>query len=482
MSYTHPTHHPARRSFLALAVLIWALAFALGVILSPRVTAAAEPTAAGLARGAVRIRQSECRMTPSGRQCNPVAFWSGTPIARADGRLWVLTCAHGYDPRSPVEIEQSPTVWTPGKFHALDRDRDLGLAFVADSGTVGTIPIAPRQPTTETELVSRAYPNAVEYREEPIRIVGQAGSGPGAWWQTSRRFISGESGGGIIGPEGLVGVIRLRENERDNDPNQLTAGGIVPYPTLRQFVETAFAPPADNWRPFQTPKPVPPPAPIAANGPPQSPIAGPPSQPPAAQTAPLPSGSATGPAPDPPAAVIDWSLVQIVVCVPRQPSLDSWDWLLRPGQQLATETTGPGATIRRIINDETGHKVDIRLVFERTQPSRYAAVLAASGLTPGNFAGVVALVKQQDSSLLDPLKNIAVRWGEKLLAEKLGTVPIEIILARTSPERADGVSNALQLTDETTSPTSWLLVAVSWVWGTAYTWWTKKEPLALWTR
>lgn len=464
----------ARDVALVAALALWSVLLA---CLSTETASAQTPdivtpeTSAGLARGSVRIRQKKCM----GNYCT-VGSWSGTVVnSLTDGRLVVLTCAHGFDANQPAEIETARTAWQPAQWIRLEPRADLGLLAVASPpGGLPRIPIAPEMPTAEMSFVTRAYPNGVEYRESPT-IITEVGE---FHWRTDRRFIQGESGGGLIGPAGLVGVIRATETEQDNVPPEKSFRGmVVGLPTIHRFLEVSFPGtpqqtgkrPAERFQPFQ--QSAPPAGALAA--------------------APLPPGPQAKAA-DKPAdvvvekpATVDWSLVQLVVLVPRQPWLDSVDGVLRWLQGVTVAEDGPGQNVRRWINDETGAKVDVRLVFDRTQPLRYAAVLAAAGMkSPGKYASLVAIVKKQDSSLLDPIKAVLVRFGQRAMDARLGDMPAEVILDRTEPAKVAAVESALEVSDPTPAGSSpaWYVTFAMWIYTAATTWWTGKPPRMPWNQ
>lgn len=479
-----------RRDLVLLAMIAgWAMLLACVMVETASAQSISSPeTSVGLSRGCVRIRQKTCH----GNYCT-VGGWSGTVVyGLNDGRLIILTCAHGFDGNRPAEVETQRTIWQPAQWINLVPQVDLGLLAVAPPpGGLPRVPIAEAMPTADMTFVTRGYPNSVEYREAPTSIteIGEF------HWRTERRFIQGESGGALIGPAGLVGVIRSTELDDDNEPPEKAfRGRVVGLPTIQRFIQATFQPPQrrgqaqppqERFQPFQQ-------APAQAG---QPGAAAPPPQ----AMAPLPEAPQAKPAEKPPEkpadkptevvvekpATVDWSLVQVVVLVPRQPWLDPWDSIVRWLQGATVDEDGPGQTVRRWINEETGAKADVRVVFERSQPLRYAATLAAGGVrSPGKYASLVALVKKQDASLLDPIKAVLVRFGQRAIDARLGDLPVEVVLDRTDPARVASIESALEVSDPSSAGSSpaWYVTFGMWIYTAGVTWWTGKPPRMPWNQ
>jgi hypothetical protein len=411
-------------------------------------------------RSTVRIKQQVCFPTT----CQ-VGYWSGTLIGGLpDQRFCLLTCAHGYNPRDVVLIEAKPGEWTEGRFIGIDKEIDLGLVAFAYDGRLNCEALAESPPALGDALRTRGYPRGNQFRDQPTRLL----TDHSGIWELEAPFIQGESGGAVVGPNGLVGVIVGTDLplpfKRDRN------GFAVGWHTVSHFVETTLKTKprvdretegAPESEPFRRTRP----SPAAGAATPDLGEPGPvgtpadiPADAPAAPQFGGPSGQPTEP---------DWSLARLVVLVPRQKALDAADSVVRAVQKLSGEESGPGKTVRRWIAEKTDGKAAVDIVYERLEPQRYAAIASAAGVKVGGYAGVVCLVKRQDSGILSPLKTLALSIAERVANGRLPEVPFEFVFERTAKGDFDQVEDALAMKepasgegDQPQSTVEWVLAAV----------------------
>lgn len=435
--------------------------------------------AEGRARGVVRVKNIACRMTLRGQQCGEY-FGSGTVIGTTsdNSQLIVLSCAHTFRDRGKVQVEVGPRVWRDAALRAIDHKVDLSLLIVTPVEPIPGIPVADALPSQSDHLVTRGYPSASLFIERPTMVTGSSEH----LWSVDCRPIQGESGGCLLSPAGVVGVLVLTEGEDPQNPQFNPGGHVVGWSTVRQFVNATFPnqrQPGDQ-RFQRDPDPN-------NRGP--NPLA----------PAPLPAAPAVVDRPQPPATVakppeapaekaappaeIDWSLAKVVVLVPRQKDLDRWDWFVRAAEKLTSEDTGPGQHARRLLSDTTSGKVDAEIVYQRIEPQRFDKLVEASGVRVGRYAGLIVAVRSQQENMFEPIKRMMISFGERAVKSKLGDVPCEVILERTSPEVFSATQAALDFKEpEGSSPGNWLTALLGPLAGWASEWFRqRKETASLWT-
>ena len=413
------------------------------------------------------------------------SFGSGTIIGTTTDNtgIVVLSCAHVYRERGRPQVEVGHRVWKNAVIKAIDHRADLSL-LICDRGEYAKgIPVATSPPSRGEELRTRGYPSASMFIERPCSIVGEQQH----LWRLDCRPISGESGGCLVSKNGVVGVVVMTEGEDPDNPNFNPGGYVVGWQAIRRFVDAAFPnqysdnEPAGLFRRSKAPQPPQPiqPAPLPGNDladmPP--PNGGQAQQPPTA--APQPESPQEPPPPPP----IDWSLAKVVVVVPRQEALDRWDWLVRTAEKLTAKDSGPGQYVRRALSDASNGKIDVEVIYERTEPQRYEKTITASGLMPGKYAGVVVLVRSQQESMFEPIRNMVTRYIENSVKAKLGEVPLAPILERTAPAMFQATMEAIEFKEpESSSPGSWLTALAGMLFGPIGDWIRKRKELAsTWT-
>lgn len=448
---------------------------------TPQAVYATPELSQGRERGVLRVKNAYCVMTLRGQQCSE-AFGSGTVIGTTDdSRLIVLSCAHVFRERGKAQIEVGNRVWRDAAMRAIDHKVDLSLLIVDPVDRIAGVTIAEAVPSTSDPLITRGYPSASMYIERPARVIGSSNH----LWTVDCRPIQGESGGCLLSPAGLVGVLVLTEGEDPENPQFNPGGHVVGWPTIRQFVNATFP----NQRPSgpqayqrdrdqrdpndRGPIPLAPaPLPQVQQAPPKTL---------APQVKPEEAPQAK-PEQAPPVD-IDWSLAKVVVLVPRQKELDGWDWLVRTAEKLTSEDTGPGQLARRLLSDSTNGKVDAEIVYQRIEPQRYDKLVEASGVRVGRYAGVVIAIRSQQESMFEPFRKMAIAFGERAVKSKLGDVPCELILERTSPGVFAATQDALAFREpEGSSPGNWLTALLGPLAGWASEWLRQRKEVArLWT-
>lgn len=429
--------------------------------------------AVGRSRGVVRVKNVACRMTWKGPQCTEF-FGSGTVIGTTtDDRLIVLSCAHTFRDRGKIQVEVGPRIWRDATLRAIDHKVDLSLVIAPQGEAIPGVPVADTAPTTADTLITRGYPSASMYIERPTAVIGSDDH----LWAVDCRPIECESGGCLLSPAGVVGVIVLTEGEDPQNPQFNPGGHVVGWPTVRQFVNATFP----NQRPSgeqrfrrepdpnnRGPNPLAP-APLPAAAPPvvERPKVTPTDAKPAEATP----------------AEIDWSLAKVVVLVPRQKDLDRWDWFVRAAEKLTSEDTGPGQHARRLLSDTTSGKVDAEIVYQRIEPQRFDKLVEASGVRVGRYAAAIVTVRSQQENMFEPIKRMMIAFGERAVKSKLGDVPFELILERTSPEVFGATQDAIAFKEpEESSPGNWLTALLGPLAGWATEWFRNRQEAArLWT-
>lgn len=389
--------------------------------------------AQGRARGIVRVKNSFCEMTPQGRQCTE-AFGSGAIIGRTtdDAQFVVLSCAHTFRERGRTQIEVAHRTWRDAMIRAIDHRVDLSLLIVPVVEPIPGIPIAETVPTTADPLITRGYPSASMYIERPTKVIGSSGH----LWTVDCRPIQGESGGCLLSPAGVVGVLVLTEGEDPGDSQFNPGGHAVGLPTIRQFVNATFPNQRQTGsQPYQRGRDPNDRGPI-----PLAPAPPPPVQQAAPQALPAKEDAKAEPeAPD-----VSWSRAKAVILVPRQPQFDKADGIVRRLEQMSSQEVGPGAVLRRIINEHTEGKLDVEIVYERIEPTRFREIVVGAGILPEGYLHAVALIRKQDAGLLGPLKSLASHIAKRAIDSNLGNVPLEVVFERTNPKEFTAVEFALK--------------------------------------
>lgn len=416
-------------------------------------------------------------------QSGSESFGSGTIIGTTTDNtgVIVLSCAHVFRERGRPQVEVGHRVWKNAVIRNIDHNVDLSLLICDRGEDVQGIPVASSPPSSSERLVTRGYPSASMFIERPCKLVGEDNH----LWRVDCRPIEGESGGCLVSESGVVGVIVHKEMEDPKNPQFNPGGHVVGWQTVRRFFNATFPnqnvpdEPAGLFRRQKPPQQAGPinPAPLPGdNGLADMP-------PPAGgniQTKPPEQAEEAKPLPPPP---IEWHLAKVVVVVPRQESLDKWDWLIRTAQKLTSKDSGPGQYVRRTLSEASDGKVDAEIVYERMEPQRYEKIVSASGLIPGKYAGVVVLVRSQQESMFEPIRNMVTRYIESTIKQKLGEVPLAPILERTAPGVFKATMDAIEFEEpESAAPEGWLAALAGMLLGPIGDWIRKRKEMAtLWT-
>lgn len=386
----------------------------------------------GRRRGCVRVKTTGCSWDLFAPGCVEY-MGSGTVIGLTDDRKWiVLSCAHLFHKANKAKIEVDDRIWNEAKIIRVDRQADLSLMTVQYVESVEPVGVAQNLPTQEDELVTNGYPDGSLFIERLTSVTGATEYK----WFIDARPIGGESGGGLIGPDGLVGVVVETEREIEQDPTFEPGGRVVSWPVVAKFVATAY--PVQKRYEREEPTPL--------FGRPNPNDRGPNPLPPGRKSKQkeqpvdeVPNPKADLPKEQPAEKLeqeepIEWSVAKGIILIKRQESFDFLDWLLRPLQKLSTEDTGLGKLARNLLNDSTDGKLDTEVVYQRAEPERYAKIIEASGVREGQYISSVILIKSQKKSMFDIFHKMTMGFVERAAKSKLGSVPVEIVLEATSPE------------------------------------------------
>lgn len=384
----------------------------------------------GRRRGCVRIKTTGCSWNLFQPGCAEY-MGSGTVIGFTDDKKWiVLSCAHLFEKANKAKVEIDDRIWNEANIVRIDRQADLSLMTVLSTESLEPVGVAQNLPTQEDELVTNGYPDGSMFVERLTRVTGATGYK----WFIDARPIGGESGGGLIGPDGLVGVVVETEREMEENPEFEPGGRVVSWPVVAKFIATAY-PVQKRYEREEA-------APLFRRGDPND--RGPNPLPPGKKVKPkdqpvAPKEEAVDlgkeqPAEEPKQEPVEWSAAKGILLIKRQKSFDFLDWLLRPLQKLSTEDTGLGKLARNLLNDSTEGKLDTEVVYERTEPERYAKIIEASGVREGAYISSVILIKSQKKSMFDVFHKMTLGFIERAAKSKLGSVPVEIVLEATSPE------------------------------------------------
>jgi len=156
-------------------------------------------------------------------------LWSGTIVS------WnkVLTCAHNYNEKYPVEVLLGRNQWAKGKILVLDPDVDLGLIEV-EVGRVNLKPIPLAATIDETGEGTLAGFGHRVYRERKTRYWIR-----GEFIFTEAMVRHGDSGGAFLVNGKLAGVsiLTFRKKEKDGakDGNE-QHGYCVPIEKIHDFL------------------------------------------------------------------------------------------------------------------------------------------------------------------------------------------------------------------------------------------------------
>jgi hypothetical protein len=218
--------------------LVWSLLVAMVAISLPTIAAAliALLICAALARGApadavVRIPSHGC---------------SGTVIASAPGRSYVLTCAHAFDGadlRRPISLDGPAPPGEAGpravaRVVRIDYRRDLALIEIGRAMPY-VCPVAPAP--TVGACTSVGYDSM---RRPAVAQRATVWSTVGALTYTAERPWHGRSGGALIDRSGrLVGVVQGYEVDH------LRRGMYASHPAILEFLRGATPAPRYQARP-----------------------------------------------------------------------------------------------------------------------------------------------------------------------------------------------------------------------------------------
>lgn len=145
----------------------------------------------------------------------------------------------------------------------------------------------------------------------------------------------------------------------------------------------------------------------------------------------------------PPDQTPDGSAVTVVVLIAKR-DLGAVKGL---GAKLGLKiAAGP---LRRRVDRALGERAALRIVAERLQPKRFAALAQAAGLSVDDFA-VVVLIEKRPAGMFRGLER---RLAETILIGRLKDSPLDLIFERTHSETYAAVKSAL-LTKEPETTTA----------------------------
>ena len=412
----------------------------------------------------VRIQAWDC-----GKRGCGIVKGSGTLIGKsAPTELAVLTCAHIVPetilPDKPLKVEIVPGDWREARVVRFDRAVDLGLLAVPFDREVETIQVSQSLPTATDLLVSRGFPRGGAMRSARCRLIGH--NTDQTLWTCEGAFIDGESGGSVIGPGGVVGVIVATDvvclgwNKSAGAPAFVAPerGYAVTLTAVRKFVAD-FVP--DQFNPQANPKKAPQLAqanrqPVDVMAPDSRAQLGEPApiNPPADNSKPVDNpkpfkrDAELKPVVVPEPESIEWTGAKLLILVPKRPSLDKLDVIVRKIEELSAGELGPGQVVRRKFNEWTGAKADIEVIYQRIEPKRYAAIVRATGVEVGGYAMLLALIEKGKDRLLGPLKAFAARMAEERMRAMADKIPVDWVLERTNPDEYDAAVLALKVRED----------------------------------
>ena len=431
----------------------------------------------GRRRGCVRIETTGCSWDLFDPGCVEY-MGSGTVIGITDDRKWiVLSCAHLFHKANKAKIEVDDRIWNEAKIIRIDKQADLSLMTVQFVEAVEPVGVAQNLPTQEDELVTNGYPDGSLFIERLTSVTGATGYK----WFIDARPIGGESGGGLIGPDGLVGVVVETEREIEQDPTFEPGGRVVSWPVVAKFVATAYpvqkryereevAPLFGRANPNNRgPNPLPPGRKEKAK---EKPVVE------EEKEQAVKEGEKQSVDSTEKEEPIEWSVAKGIILIKRQESFDFLDWLLRPLQKLSTEDTGLGKLARNLLNDSTEGKLDTEVVYQRSEPERYAKIIEASGVREGAFISSVILIKSQKKSMFDIFHKMTMGFIERAAKSKLGSVPVEIVLEATSPEVFTATEEAVEFQEPSgIAETGIVAVLIGMISGAVAEWLKKKKEV-----
>lgn len=449
MIHGHPGD-PSWRQLAMIAVLgaIFAVAVAILSATPAKAQTTVEPSAT------VRVEAWDC----NARGCG-IVKGSGTLIGKsAPTELAVLTCAHIVPetilPDKPMRVEIVPGDWREARVVRCDRQVDLGLLAVPFDREVEIIRVAKSLPTATDMLVSRGFPRGGAMRSARCKLLGH--NADRTLWTCENAFHEGESGGSVIGPIGVVGVIVMTDsvcfgwNKSANAPLLVAPerGYAVTLPTVQKFVGDFVVDRPEAATLAQVKRPeidVMTPAPRAelGNAGPAAPI-----NPPADETKPFKRDPDLKPVAVPEPEPIEWTGAKLMILVPRRRAFDKIDAIVRRIEHLTADEIGPGQVVRRKFNEWTGAKADVEVIYERIEPNRYAAIVKATGVEVGGYAMLLALIEKGKDGLLGPLKAFAARIAEERMRANADKIPVDWVLERTNPDEYDAALIALKVRED----------------------------------
>jgi hypothetical protein len=185
---------------------------------------------------------------------------SGTIIATAPGKSWILGCAHMFLDAAgrPSEAERQRALKIDGpaqpyadkkragtRLLAFDHDADLSLIEI-DNGPFFYVPVAPAGHVPGKNIHSLGYDNmAWPITRKSATLLGTNGN----WTYTAEKPWHGRSGGGLIDVDArrLIGVVHGYEVKANGRGIYISHAAILKF--LDKHGKTAPAPPQGNPSP-----------------------------------------------------------------------------------------------------------------------------------------------------------------------------------------------------------------------------------------
>lgn len=187
---------------------------------------------------------------------------SGTIIATAPGKSWILGCAHMFldahgrpsetERGRPLRLDGPAQPYAPkhraaARLIAFDHDLDLSLIEL-DNGPFFYLPVAKQGHVAGKRLVSVGYDNmAWPVTSKPATIVSTSGN----WTYTAEKPWHGRSGGGLIDVEArvLIGVVHGYEVKAGGRGIYISHAAVLTFLAKhwKQAPASPLVPPVPQW-------------------------------------------------------------------------------------------------------------------------------------------------------------------------------------------------------------------------------------------
>jgi len=108
--------------------------------------------------------------------------------------------------------------------------------------------------------------------------------------------------------------------------------------------------------------------------------------------------------------------------------------------------------VRRQVEEAIGGKVDFRVVFERSAPTRHAAVIDAAGVAGESVIEVIVLVKKRFTGVSGLVVGIVGKVFKSRIEEALSKAPVEVVLERIAGDTYAAVLDATEVVEPAPEP------------------------------